>query len=75
MCGSGPKSCRCAINTVVKLLTADQRVNYVRPHQTLTKASGAAGNRYPTTPAMAAGLATEPWTIERMIAAVLGESN
>jgi len=49
--------------------------NYCRPHQTLTKASGNAGKRYPTTPAMASGLATEAWTIERMISEVLGESN
>jgi IS1 family transposase len=49
--------------------------NFCRPHKTLTQDSGAAGNRYPTTPAMKAGSASEPWTVEAMIAKVLGESN
>src|SRR5581483_6437749 len=37
--------------------------NYVRPHQTLTeKADGRK-----TTPAMAAGLESEPWTLRRLV--------
>ena len=32
--------------------------NFARPHQTLTKAAGG----YPTTPAMAAGVADHVWT-------------
>ena len=46
--------------------------NFVRPHQTLTKESGKAGNRYPTTPAMAVGLTDHVWTFEEMIEKVLG---
>ncbi len=46
--------------------------NFVRPHQTLTKESGKAGNRYPTTPAMAAGLTDHAWSFEEMIEKVLG---
>jgi IS1 family transposase len=38
--------------------------NYCRPHGTLTK--NANGKR--TTPAMAAGLARQPWTVEQMLA-------
>jgi IS1 family transposase len=38
--------------------------NFVRPHQTLTKAR----KGYPTTPAMAAGLAQHPWTVEELVA-------
>ncbi len=37
--------------------------NFVRPHQTLTKAR----KGYPTTPAMAAGLAQHPWTVEELV--------
>ena len=37
--------------------------NYCRPHGTLTKAHGAK-----TTPAMAAGLADRPWTVEDVLA-------
>jgi hypothetical protein len=33
--------------------------NFARPHQTLTKAN----NGYPTTPAMAAGVADHVWTL------------
>ena len=40
--------------------------NFARPHKTLTKASGG----YPTTPAMAAGVADQVWTLTE-IAAVL----
>lgn len=39
--------------------------NFVAPHRTLTKADP---NHYPTTPAMAAGLAREPWTIRDVVA-------
>lgn len=38
--------------------------NFCRPHMTLTKQSE---NRYPTTPAMAAGIASEPWSFERLV--------
>jgi hypothetical protein len=37
----------------------------VRPHQTLTKARP---NHYPTTPAMAAGIADHAWTVEELCA-------
>jgi IS1 family transposase len=37
--------------------------NFARPHQTLTKA-----NKYPTTPAMAAGIADHVWTLEEIAA-------
>lgn len=37
--------------------------NYCRPHGTLSKKAGK-----PTTPAMAAGLARKPWTVEQMLA-------
>jgi len=37
--------------------------NYVRPHTTLTKRA----NGKPTTPAMAAGLATRPWTMADLV--------
>lgn len=40
-------------------------VNYCRPHTTLTKAHPM---RYPTTPAMAAGLADRAWTAEDILA-------
>jgi len=43
--------------------------NFVRPHQTLTKANGG----HITTPAMAAGLAARPWTLEEI--AALEKSN
>ena len=36
--------------------------NYVRVHQTLSKKAGV-----PTTPAMAAGLADRPWTVEDIL--------
>jgi IS1 family transposase len=39
--------------------------NFCRPHETLTKAHP---RRYPTTPAMAAGLADHVWTIEEVCA-------
>jgi IS1 family transposase len=39
--------------------------NFCRPHTTLTKAHP---NRYPTTPAMAAGIAEAPWTVEDIVA-------
>jgi hypothetical protein len=39
--------------------------NFCRAHQTLTKAHP---NRYPTTPAMAAGLADNVWTVEEVCA-------
>lgn len=39
--------------------------NFARPHQTLTKAHP---NRYPTTPAMAAGIADHVWTLEEVCA-------
>ena len=37
--------------------------NYVRPHSTLTKQAGG----QPTTPAMAAGLASKPWTMADVV--------
>ena len=37
--------------------------NFCRPHTTLTKANP---NRYPTTPAMAAGIADHVWTVEEV---------
>jgi hypothetical protein len=40
--------------------------NYVRPHQTLTKNNGG----HKMTPAMAAGIADRPWTMEDLIAMV-----
>lgn len=43
--------------------------NFVRPHTTLTKGRG--GIR--TTPAMAAGLATRPWTCEDLVNLLQGE--
>jgi len=49
--------------------------NFVRPHQTLTKESGDAGKRSPTTPAMKAGLTDHIWTFEEMIETVLGNWN
>lgn len=45
--------------------------NFCRPHQTLTNKLPS-GKKVPTTPAMAAGLTGRAWTIEEMIAAVLG---
>jgi IS1 family transposase len=36
--------------------------NFIRVHSTLSKAAGAK-----TTPAMAAGLTSEPWTVERLV--------
>jgi IS1 family transposase len=39
--------------------------NFCRPHQTLTKAHSL---RYPTTPAMAAGIADHVWTLEEVCA-------
>lgn len=39
--------------------------NFCRPHTTLTKADP---NRYPTTPAMAAGVADHVWTVEELCA-------
>jgi IS1 family transposase len=39
--------------------------NFVRPHTTLTQAHP---NRYPTTPAMAAGVADHQWTVEEVCA-------
>ena len=41
--------------------------NFCRPHQTLTKESGPACNRYPTTPAMAAGICDHVVTIEELV--------
>jgi IS1 family transposase len=41
--------------------------NFVKPHGTLTKAAGGT----PTTPAMAAGVATRPWTYEDVISELL----
>jgi hypothetical protein len=41
--------------------------NFARPHKTLTKAA----NGYPTTPAMAAGVADHVWTLAE-IAGLLG---
>jgi IS1 family transposase len=41
--------------------------NFVKPHGTLTKAAGGT----PTTPAMAAGVATRPWTYEQVIEELL----
>ena len=38
--------------------------NFCRPHQTLTKNHP---NRYPTTPAMAAGVADHVWTVEEIV--------
>jgi IS1 family transposase len=46
--------------------------NFCRPHQTLYKESGPKGRRIETTPAMAAGLATEPWTVEKMVETISG---
>jgi hypothetical protein len=37
--------------------------NFCRPHTTLTKAHP---NRYPTTPAIASGLAHHVWTVEEV---------
>ena len=37
--------------------------NFARPHTTLSKAN----KGYPTTPAMAAGLADHVWTIQEML--------
>ena len=37
--------------------------NLAKPHQTLTEAA----HGRPTTPAMAAGLAARPWTIEDLV--------
>ncbi len=37
--------------------------NYARPHTTLTRRA----NGRPTTPAMAAGLATRPWTMADVV--------
>ena len=48
--------------------------NFVRPHQTPTQKAGLKGNKIQTTPAMAAGLTGQAWTIEEMIAAVTGNS-
>lgn len=45
--------------------------NYCRPHQTLTNKLPS-GKKVPTTPAMVSGLTDHQWTIEEMIAAVLG---
>ncbi len=39
--------------------------NFCRPHQTLTQAHP---NRYPTTPAMAAGVAGHVWKVEEIVA-------
>jgi hypothetical protein len=39
--------------------------NFCRAHTTLTKANP---NRYPTTPAMAAGIADHVWTVEDICA-------
>ena len=41
--------------------------NFITPHGTLTKASGDAGERIKTTPAMAAGLTDHPWTMEELL--------
>ncbi len=38
--------------------------NFARPHKTLTKAAGG----YPTTPAMAAGVADHVWTLTEIAA-------
>ena len=38
--------------------------NFARPHKTLTKAT----NGYPTTPAMAAGVADHVWTLTEIAA-------
>ena len=38
--------------------------NFCRPHTTLTKAHP---NHYPTTPAMAAGVADHPWSVEEIV--------
>src|SRR5439155_5405262 len=38
-----------------------QHYNFGRPHQTLSK------DTYPTTPAMAAGIADHPWSVEEII--------
>jgi hypothetical protein len=45
----------------------ERRHIFARPHATLTKAAGG----YPTTPAMAAGVANRVWS-HREIAALLG---
>lgn len=46
--------------------------NFCRPHKTLTKKTSALeGNNAPTTPAMAAGLAEHPWSVEELLAAIL----
>jgi IS1 family transposase len=42
--------------------------NYCRPHGTLSKAAGK-----PTTPAMAAGLAVRPWSIEDILSLLQGK--
>ncbi len=41
--------------------------NFCRPHETLTKESGPAGFRFPTTPAMAAGLTDHVVSIEELV--------
>jgi IS1 family transposase len=41
--------------------------NFCRPHQTLTQESGPAGKRYPTTPAMKAGITDHVWTVEELV--------
>ncbi len=41
--------------------------NFCRPHKTLTKESGPAGFRFPTTPAMAAGLTDHVVSIEELV--------
>lgn len=41
--------------------------NFCRPHKTLTEASGPAGFRFPTTPAMAAGICDHVVTVEELV--------
>jgi hypothetical protein len=41
--------------------------NFITPHGTLTKNSGNAGERVKTTPAMAAGLTDQLWTMEELL--------
>jgi hypothetical protein len=65
-----PAGCRRSQHRLLetpRLGTPRRAYNFVKPHGTLTKTAGGT----PTTPAMAAGVATKPWSYEDVISELL----
>lgn len=63
---------RKALNHTMAISIYFMFYNFVRSHQTSPKESGKADNRYPTAPAMAAGLTGHAWKFEGMLETVRG---